>query len=172
MSGQLRLPADITTLFRAASPSPLGGRGRRLGSGSVCTSGLRKRKMLDGTPHSPLMRPPYPWAPRLVRRERVLQSTQTPLRVRVRVTVTPFGHHVCVVPVFEESCQCVNARSLGNGEKGESRVYSITHCSTAHCLKQSELCVCLVSHSVFLCSPTRLATLTYYLRSVKDSQFG
>ena len=37
MSGQLRLPADITTctLFRAASPSPLGGRGRRLGSGSV-----------------------------------------------------------------------------------------------------------------------------------------
>ena len=47
------LPADITTLFRAVSPSPLGGGVRRLGSGSVCSRE-------DGTPHSPSLRTPYP----------------------------------------------------------------------------------------------------------------
>ena len=51
-SGKLRLPADKTTLFRVASPSPLG---------PPCGFGLGVDRK-DGTPHSPSLRPPYPWA--------------------------------------------------------------------------------------------------------------
>ena len=70
MSGQLRSPADITTLFRAASPSSLGGRGHRVGSGSGVVPAV------VGTPHSPSLRPPYPGAPRLVRRDSRVSGMQ------------------------------------------------------------------------------------------------